>query len=66
MQKSLYPERFLALLIEPYKDVSEGRPHDFGRKRPLEVNIRPYGDALITSAGDFLKTSVRDVPWCHI
>ena len=28
----------------------------------MEVNIRPYGDVLITSAGDVLKTSVRGLP----
>ena len=52
-----------ALLIEPYKDVSQRRAQEVGRTRPLELNIRPYGDILITSAGDVLRTSVGDVPW---
>ena len=34
-------------LIEPYKDV--------GRTRPLELQIRPYGDVLLTPAGDAIK-----------
>ena len=44
------------------QDVSE----DVGRPRPLELNIKPYGDVLITSAGDVLNTSVGDVPWRYI
>ena len=47
-------------------DVSEGRPQDFGRKRPLELPIRPNEDGCIKSVGDFFKTSVGDVPWCYI
>ena len=43
------------------KDVSEGRPEDVGRTRPLMLNIRPHRDVLITSAGGVLKTSVGDV-----
>ena len=73
IQESLSLERFLALLIELYKDVfghpqvvSKERPQDEGRTRPLEVNIRQYGKVLITSAGDVLKTSVWDVPWRYI
>ena len=58
--------RFSVLLIEPYKDVSEERPQDVGRKCPLELQIRPYGDVLVTSAGDLLKTSAGDVPWHYI
>ena len=61
------------LLIEPYKDafgtsqhVSEERPQDVGRTRLLELNIRLYGDVLITSTGDVLKTSVGDIPWRYI
>ena len=30
---------FLALLIKPYKDVSEGRPQDVSKTLPLELNI---------------------------
>ena len=69
MQKSLYHGGFLSLLIEPYKDaldVSKGSPQDVGRTRLLELNIRPCGDIFITFAGDVLKTSVGDVPWCYI
>ena len=44
------------------QDVSE----DVGRPRPLELNIKPYGDVLITSVGDVLNTSVGDVPWRYI
>ena len=57
---------FSTLLIEPRKDVSEGRPEDVGRTRPLMLNIRPHRDVLITSAGGVLKTSVGDVPWYYI
>ena len=34
------------------QDVSEGCPQSVGRTRPFELNIRPYGDVLITSAGN--------------
>ena len=34
------------------RDVSEGRPQQVGRPHPLELQIRRYGDALVTSAGD--------------
>ena len=34
--------------------------------RPLVLNIRLYGDVLITSAGDVLKTSVGDILWRYI
>ena len=57
---------FLALLIEPYKDVSQGRFQEVGGTHPLELNIRPYEDVLIRSVGDVLKTSVGDAPWRYI
>ena len=34
--------------------------------RPLELQIRPYWDVLVTSAGNVLKTSKGDVPWRYI
>ena len=34
--------------------------------RPLELQIRPYWDVLVTSAGHVLKTSTGDVPWRYI
>ena len=37
-----------------------------GRTCPLELNIRPYGDVLIRSAGGVLNTSVGDVPWRYM
>lgn len=33
---------------------------------PLELHIKPYGDVLITYAGDVLKTSVGDIPWRYM
>ena len=48
------------------QDVPEGLPKGVGRTRPLELNIRPYGDALITSSGDVLETFVGNVPWRYI
>ena len=44
------------------QDISKGRPGGVGRTCPLELNISPYWDVLITSVGDVLKTSVGDVP----
>ena len=38
------------------RDFCQGRPQKVGRTRSLELKIRPYGDVLITSAGDVLKT----------
>ena len=46
--------------------MSLGRPQDVGTARPLELNTRPYGNVLIKSAGEVLKTSVGDVPWRYI
>ena len=34
--------------------------------RPLELQIRPYWDVLVTSAGHVLKTSTGDVPSRYI
>ena len=65
-KKSLSLGRFFALLIEPYKDVSQRCPQGVGRTRPMELNIRPYGDVLTASAGDILKTSLGDIPWRYI
>ena len=76
--KTKYRSRYFLDISYPYlkshirtssgrpQDVSEGCPQDVGRTRPLELNIRPYGDNLITSAGDVLKTSLGDVPWRYI
>ena len=47
-------------------DVSEGHPQDVGRTRSLELNIRPYVDVHIMSAGEVAKTSVGDVPWHYM
>ena len=52
--------------LEPPHEVSQGRPQDVGMTSPLESNIRPYGDVLITPAENVLKTSVGDVPWRYI
>ena len=46
--------------LERPQDVSE----DVSSPRPLELNIKLYGDVLITY--DVLKTSVGDVPWPYI
>ena len=46
--------------------MTEGCPQGVGRTRPLELNIRPYGDVFTTSVGDVLKMSVGDVPWRYI
>ena len=50
------------MLLRRFWDTSEGRPQDVGRTRPLELNIRPYENVLITSAGDVLKTLAGDDP----
>ena len=47
-------------------NVCDRRPQDVGRARSLELQIRPYGDVLVTSAGDVLKTPAGDVPWRYI
>ena len=41
------------------RDFCQGRPQKVGRTRSLELKIRPYGDVLITSAGDVLKRIAR-------
>ena len=66
IKTSLSLGSFAALLIEPYKDVFEGRPQDVGKTRSLELNIRPYGDILITSAEGILKTSIGNVSWRYL
>ena len=43
--------------------MSLGRFQDIDGTRPVELNIRPYGDVPITSAWDVLNTSVGDFPW---
>ena len=48
------------------QDVSEGLHQGVGRTPLLELNIKPYRDVLITSAGDVFKTLVGDVPWHYI
>ena len=66
MQQSLSLDCFLALLLEPCKDVSEGRRQSDGWALSLELHIRPHGDLLINSVGDVLKMLVGDVPWHYI
>ena len=44
------------------QDVTKGQTQSVGRTRTLDLNIRPYGDVLITSAKDVLKTPIGDVP----
>ena len=46
--------------------ICKGQPQGVGRTRPVELNIRQYGDVLITSVGDVFKTSEGDVPWRNI
>ena len=41
----------LGRLLGRPQDVTKGRPQIVGKTRPLELNIRPYGDVLITSMG---------------
>ena len=67
--KTKYRSPYLLNVSQPYLQnhvrTSLGRPQDVGRTRPLELQIRPYRDVLVTSAEDLLKTLAGDVPWCH-
>ena len=55
--------RFLSLT---YRTIKGRLLRNVLRTCPLELNIRSYGDILITSAGDVLKTLIGDVPWSYI
>ena len=61
-----YLQNHLGAPLGRSQDVFEGHPQDIGRTHPLEVNIRTYGDVLIMSAEDVLKTLVGYAPWHYI
>ena len=75
--KTKYRSPYLLNVSQPYLQshirtslgrprVSKVRPQDVGSTHPLELQIKPYWDVLVTSALEVLKTSAGDVPWRYI
>ena len=75
--KTKYRSPYLLNVSQPYLQshirtslgrprVSKVRPQDVGCTRPLELQIKPYWDVLVTSALEVPKTSAGDVPWRYI
>ena len=55
--------------LENHIRTSLGLPQDISERRRaslLELQIRPYGNVLVTSLGDVIKTLAGDVPWRYI